>query len=440
MAMSLSQRFTEVAIPAPCSCLSCSCRGRGVSWMSASYSPPVFVRPPGTARKASYKDQTRAGGSAIVHPPLEGFSSAAHFVEWLRNLQGRKTLLGEEIFMSGVSACGKGPEWQRALNLLDAMQQSNLEPRAAAHTVAIIAVGSQSVGKSPSPSPSPSWGVALLLLDRMLLCRIRPYDGTGSGLITAFSSSANWQLAVHQLTEMRVTGLLRLMRSHAAAAAATEAALGDWAQVLTYLSKATELAPQDAFSDARAFAAQALPTTSRSGSRTDRSASRRFVALPGTVALESTAICAVARASNWELALFLLWQAQVSEVKLGTATYNAAMQALRQAERWEFLLDLLDEMWQLDVKPDVHSYSAAADACNQAGQWRWVVQLYEESQLYGFTPPESLLAAAAVALRMCGLDARAEQLSLQREASRKNPSPAALSIPLIGQKSGGPQN
>jgi len=303
----------------------------------------------------------RRGGGALIQLPPGGFGTTELLVEWLKDLKLRARL-DEKTFTKAIASCGKGPEWQQALHLLDVMKLNGLEARAAAFTAAIWACSK----KDRSPQARRE-DLAFQLLGQMQAGRIRPYDGTCAALVAC---ELDWPRALGHVVRMRADGLTRMPRAHIAAASLCESMEGNWAMSLELLE------------------------TSRQS--TDLSEAAK---LPEVFPAQRSAFC---RGRQWSFAIGAHLEAKRHQLTASLDAYNQLMKAYSaRAGHWQEVLGLLSEMCNEDLAPNGESYETALKCCSDAYEWALVVQLYEELTLYNL-PRQRVHALAANACIQLG--------------------------------------
>ena len=295
-------------------------------------------------------------------------------VKWLKNLKMRARL-DEKTFVKAVNSCGKGPPWQRALHLLDVMQEDGLEPRAAAFTAAIRACSGS------GPDQDKRRETALELFARMKMWGIRPYDGTCASLV-ACDGLGEWPFALGRVWQMRTDGLKRLPRAYINAASACESSMASWTISLELLETAR----------------QSTSTLSDS----------TVVNLPEVLPCQMSAF---ARGKHWSFAIRSHVEAKRQQVEIELETYNELLRACSlRVGHWQRVLALLGEMSESDLVPNADSYEAALTCCSNASEWAWVVQLYEELALFNL-PRERFQTLAAHASQRLGDKRRMQTLA-----------------------------
>ncbi|CAE7243819.1 unnamed protein product [Symbiodinium microadriaticum] len=312
----------------------------------------------------------RRGGGALIQLPPGGFGTTEMLVplavEWLKDLKLRARL-DEKTFSAAIASCGNGPEWQRALHLLDVMQANGLEARAAAFTAAIWACSKKQEWSAEAQRRE----LAIQLLGQMQAGRIRPYDGTCAALVAC---ELDWPRALGHVLRMRARGLTRLSRAHIAAASLCESMEGNWAMSLELLE--TSLQPADLSEAAK---------------------------LPEVFPAQRSAFC---RSRQWRFAVQAHLEAKRHQLSVSLDAYNQLMKAYcARAGHWQEVLDLLSEICNEDLAPDGDSYDMALKCCSDASEWACVVQLYEELTLYNL-PRRRVHALAANACEQLGVQLR----------------------------------
>jgi pentatricopeptide repeat protein len=99
-------------------------------------------------------------------------------------------------YNAAIDACGKGGQWQKAIELLHEMPQQGLVANLISYSSAVDAC-----------SDLGQWQQALELLHKMQHQGIKPDITVYNRLINACQKGGNWQLAVDVLQELQAAGL-----------------------------------------------------------------------------------------------------------------------------------------------------------------------------------------------------------------------------------------
>ncbi|CAK0866903.1 unnamed protein product [Prorocentrum cordatum] len=109
-------------------------------------------------------------------------------------------------YNAGVSACGKGEQWQRALALLSEMREAKLKPNVISYSAGISEAGAQlsyNTGISACEKGE-QWQRALSLLSEMRDAKLELDVISYSAGISACEKGGQWQPALLQRWDQRV--------------------------------------------------------------------------------------------------------------------------------------------------------------------------------------------------------------------------------------------
>ena len=84
---------------------------------------------------------------------------------------------------------------------------------------------------------------------------------------------------------------------------------------------------------------------------------------------------AAAQAQLWILALHLVSEMQLLQVRSSTITWNSLMGVLHGAEQWLRALQVFTQLPKLSLQPDSISFATAIRAAASASNWRLAIGL-----------------------------------------------------------------
>ncbi|CAK9048125.1 Pentatricopeptide repeat-containing protein At5g02860 [Durusdinium trenchii] len=170
-----------------------------------------------------------------------------------------------------------------------------------------------------------------------------------SAAISAYGSSAQWQLALDTLQQLCLEDLEPNVISFSACMNACEKG-SRWEMALDLLSQMPE--------------AQIEPN---------------FISF-------GTALSALSKGEAWKEALQLLCELPERGIETGMISMNAALSACGRASKWQEATALFFKAHRQTLQPSVVSFSAAISACERGSQWESALCLFEDMQSSEITP------------------------------------------------------
>ncbi|CAK0852700.1 unnamed protein product [Prorocentrum cordatum] len=254
-------------------------------------------------------------------------------------------------YNAGISACGKGEQWQRAFALLSEMWESKLE------TGSATALGSARARRASSGR----W-----VWRFSARCGRRSWSPTSFSCnagISACEKGGQWQRGLALLSEMRGAKLEPSVISYNAGISAC--VKGDqWQRALALFSEMPE------------------------------------AKLKPTVVSYHAGISACGNGEQWQRALALLGEMWGARLEPSAITYNMGISACEKGEQWQQAVGLLSEMREATLKPDViFSYNACISACGKGDQWQRALALLSETREAKLKPDVTSSAATLASAR-----------------------------------------
>ncbi|CAE6909993.1 unnamed protein product [Symbiodinium sp. CCMP2592] len=247
------------------------------------------------------------------------------------------------LYSAGISACEKGGQWQKALDLLAEMPESGVTPNIISYNAAISACAGCA-----------RWQRASALFDAACAAGPTPTVVSYSAILSACQQPAKWQCAVGTFWRCKSESEPDIIAGNSLVAALEGGAR--WSEAL-----------------------QVLGSLASAGLLLDR-----FGA--------NAALSAAAKASTWQksLCLFRFMNQRPIHRKMipDHVTHSALIKALEGGGLWHLAWALLGSMRSSGLRPNVLDQTS----CIEAGTW-WTAAL---GALLGQRRADSLLAAAAI--------------------------------------------
>ncbi|CAE7460598.1 unnamed protein product, partial [Symbiodinium natans] len=365
-------------------------------------------------------------GADAAAPLAEGdrqlvlFSRAGEWEEALHFFETLPLSAKNEVHRNAaISACSKASAWPAALALhADDRSKYSPDPVAAAATL----------GARGLP-----WPWALWLLEDLQAGRVPPDDFVGSAAVSCCSRNVQWQMSLALLFNLRMQHspvAVGAAIAGVARAASWEAALALWAletparksfialstTVLAcsgaskweavllllkhrpLLDAVTCTAAVTACRDGSSWlhALGFLQDAWNSGERCEGEGSS--FPLPSLTSANAC-LSALERASNWQLASWLLFEFPRKGLQADEVSFNTVMSACVGRLKWRQALALFDLMLTKLLPRDAVSWSSCITACAQGQNADAALQLYDEYS-QGVAQPNTVVVNAAMAA--CG--------------------------------------
>eukprot|EP00913_Durusdinium_trenchii_P023208 g21787.t1 len=295
---------------------------------------------------------------------------------------------------TAISACAKAQESEKALELLEALPEMQIEPTSAAFNAASICqrwdaavkllhaaklagikAGSKSdVTYLKALERGSCWQTAISLWNRS--------DAQLALAIRACSHSSQWQSAV-ALLEVRCstskTMSLELWNAGLGCLATPET----WLLTLE-LFEGLERSQTalDAFSYNLAIKACEVGHHWEGALALLREAKKWSF---GDVLSYHMAMTTCMDTWKWEACIDLLEELEISSLEPNLLAYGPAVGACLRALRWEQPLSLLQGLWLRSLTPDTAMCNAVITLCERSGHWAWALELLE--RMYESGPP-----------------------------------------------------
>ncbi|CAK0795975.1 unnamed protein product [Prorocentrum cordatum] len=304
-------------------------------------------------------------------------------------------------YNAGISACGKGGQWQQALALLSEIWEAKLHPdvcpsqlqcrdqrvREGRAVAAGIGAAQRDVGSKAAArlgysagisacGKGDQWQRASALLNEMREAKLQPSVISYSAGIRACETDGQWQRALALLGQILEAKLqLDVLSCNAGIRACGK---GDrWQQALALLDEMREAKLEPNVFPTMPASARASRVRSGSGlwRCSARCGRRRW---SPTSSLYSSGISACEKGEQWQRALALLGDIWGAKLVPNVFSYSAGISACEKGGQWQSALALLGEMRQASLQPNGFSYSAGISACGKGDQWERALALLSE--------------------------------------------------------------
>lgn len=298
---------------------------------------------PGRAGRGRPKAGLRA-------PAARGAWAEAVELALAQRERGPRDALGG--FTAAISACGRGGQWNWAVQLLPVLLAVPHDPDVVCCSALIAACG-----------PKGLWMRAGILLADMWRCRVVPNDRSYAAAISACERGQTWPQALGLLAAMCLRRVESNAFCHNAAVSAYEKG-GQWMWALGHLREA------------------------------------RTRQIQADVITHSAAVSACEKGGHWEWALCACWEMAQRGLQPNVVSCSAAISACCGSEpQWALARALLGEMRRLGAVPNIVSYNAAMHACEKAGHSHEALEILG---LAGRARLRPTTASYGAALRACG--------------------------------------
>eukprot|EP00439_Symbiodinium_sp_Y106_P015780 s3489_g2.t1 len=317
-------------------------------------------------------------------------------------------------FNTAMSACIRGKEAQKALQLFDALGSHAQQPNVLCYSSATSAC-----------EKSSQWQRALALFTEMNFATLEGDTIHYNAVVSSLARARQWKIALSALAHMEASGVQPDVVSYNAAVAAfardEDGALGNWvkavallaemktghrADLVTYGTMVTTLAwskclmaLQAATShsfvpNVVALGASALACNSDSAWRWSLKLAEAGAASSEHLAMASVSAHASddkAKARPWSETLRSLTSLSMRGVKVNLIMINVALKALQPSSSWRPALALLQAMPKKTLTADAVSIYSTMDVCLGAGQWAAAFSLSEALEALGIHSPTPAL-------------------------------------------------
>jgi len=261
----------------------------------------------------------------------------------------------------GIEACVKGKQWERALSIYNGLEAVDLKPTSSIVSKVILAC-----------AEGGAWERGLWLIDKSIAEGMPVNRLCYNAAIKACAKGKRWQRALELVEQMDSANVLCNTMTLTSTMSACEKC-GRWQEALSVFNRLRPfVGPDDHCYTAATFAA--------------------------------------ARGKQWELALRLIGDMELTKVPSNSRPYNGAINACVKAgmyERalstfddmkakgkapdprflllackglrdWERALSLIETMHREHLKPDAENYQVALTICKECGQWEKALFLIDD--------------------------------------------------------------
>jgi pentatricopeptide repeat protein len=276
---------------------------------------------------------------------------------------------------SVMSACVRGGEWTKAVQILADVQQSGAKPDVVGYTTGIHAYSKMDM-----------WGAALQLLSCMRERGVTPNTQTYSAAIDACARGCQWPSALELLSRMAQEGLpIDTVAYSAGINACAKAA--QWEVAIRLLNDMQ--------------VAGVVPNVASFGS----------------------AINACAKGNQWQLAMRLLQKMRNIGVDPNVQILTATMDSCVKSRQWRLALAILSSFETYGLAPTHITCHVGLEACAKGGDWRTTLKILDELRRGGHVIKLSCYNAAMRAFGKCEILQRA--LDLLEEMRAKDITPGS---------------
>lgn len=292
---------------------------------------------------------------------------AIEIFDWLRNADDNhlNSLCDVYTYTAMISMCIFQQNVNRALNLLQEMEEKNIERNV--HTYTALMNVCIKCGKSQ---------LALETYKKMRQEGILPNVVTYNTLIDIYGKIGQWEQAVKVLALMKGEGVDAVLRTFNTLIIACNMCNQPREALAVYNRLLAEgFAPN-------ATTYNALISAYGKAGQLDKvmEVFQEMVwkGCERSVITYSSLISACEKAGQWEIALELFNEMYHEGCVPNTVTYNSLITACAQGAQWEKASDVFEQMQVQGCSPDVVTYTAIISAFERGGQWRKALNAYEQ--------------------------------------------------------------
>lgn len=308
-------------------------------------------------------------------------------------LTERGFLPGRNYFGAALLACAKTSSWNKAMDLLNRMEERNnsdgndggSSSKTAANGVTtpnsfVCGIAMRVYYKLRR------WDEILRLWENMKRDGISQKPNNYGMALIASEQTGQWQRALRLLAEQERAGIPPCTRSYSVAISACEkVAQWEWAvHLLEEMHRKNVHANVITYSSAIS-ACRKASQWAKALELFDTMKKRKIS--PDAICYSAT-ISACAKGSQWEKAVELLREMKQMGLRPGVICYAAAISACGKSAQSSMAVELLHEMRNEGIIPNVIAYNSAISACARGSDWETALELISEMPKWSVTPNE----------------------------------------------------
>ncbi|CAJ1379999.1 unnamed protein product, partial [Effrenium voratum] len=270
-------------------------------------------------------------------------------------------------YSAAAFACAKPTEdvtWHQALALLEAAAAAAAAPLGASVVATSAGINACEAAQR--------WSHALALLQGLHSRRLQPDAIAYSSAASACETAAEWQQALQILRDLKRRLQPDLYCFNAGISACVKAE--QWEQALQLLQEAVDTVQVDVITFSSAMSGRWVDWQRAIWLLAE--ISRREI--QANIIAYCSAITSCARGAQWQQALLVLFQSQVSSESIA---WDAALTACEKGS-WQCTLELLELLKSKRLQMDSISYQAATNSYVRAQKWYPAVPLLEKAGSY----------------------------------------------------------
>ncbi|CAJ1336977.1 unnamed protein product, partial [Effrenium voratum] len=270
-------------------------------------------------------------------------------------------------YSAAAFACAKPTEdvtWHQALALLEAAAAAAAAPLGASVVATSAGINACEAAQR--------WRHALALLQGLHSRRLQPDAIAYSSAASACETAAEWQQALQILRDLKRRLQPDLYCFNAGISACVKSE--QWEQALQLLQEAVETVQVDVITFSSAMSGRWVDWQRAIWLLAE--ISRREI--QANIIAYCSAITSCARGAQWQQALLVLFQSQVSSESIA---WDAALTACEKGS-WQCTLELLELLKSKRLQMDSISYQAATNSYVRAQKWYPAVPLLEKAGSY----------------------------------------------------------
>ncbi|CAJ1425158.1 unnamed protein product [Effrenium voratum] len=279
-----------------------------------------------------------------------------------------------------ISVCEKAAQWQRAVKLLEGMEEKTLQLQTITYNAIISAC-----------HKGQNWQLALRFFASMHQKQLFRTVISYSSAISSCEKGRQWQLALQLLHVMPFKQVTPNTFSFNAAISAC----GGSTQLVRAMGLLAAMDKPDVVSYSSVISACECAAEWQLSLHFFQ-AMRLHTLAPNVVSYSST-ISALEGASEWQRGLHLFQSMADERIQGDLISYNATLACLQRGRRWHRALDLYDDMQKHQVCPDAISNSSVLNSLEEQlgpeGEDAYSIRLWLELGLSSRGVPAQILAA-----------------------------------------------